>query len=477
MKLPERFSSRMNGYFEAHPGSDAASFFEAFECPAQFGIRLNRNKVSAGSDASILLSMGCDIDPVPWCSSGYYASDKVSGNDPYSHAGVFYQQEPSAMLPAEILAPKPGERILDLCAAPGGKSTRIAELLCGEGLLIANDISSDRCRALLRNIERMGIDDVVILNESPEKLSERFEGFFDKILVDAPCSGEGMFRRDPSAIKSWERYGTETVVKMQRDILKAADRMLRSGGAIVYSTCTFSEEENERMAEWFMLEFPGYETVPHPEVQGVSFSRVGGGNFGAIRIWPHESRGEGHFCVNLRKGTDIKAYTGCENEDGDNGRFKVPASAEEFFRGLLVRKSAELFLRKLKNDGYLRNGHLHFHKMPTERYAGLRTVKTGAYCGDMKSTSNGTVFEPSASLPLFFRKEDIRPERFFSMKRHDDRILRYLKGETIFSSAEEGDKLEERGYVIISVDDFPLGFAKNSNCSMKNIYPKSWRIL
>lgn len=481
MTLPDRFSERMKGYFSSRPDSNAEAFFKIFEEPPLYGIRLNRSKVPPANDAAVIASMGIGIDSVPWCPSGYYSEDKVSGNDSYSHAGVFYQQEPSAMLPAEILASEPGDRVLDLCAAPGGKTTRIAEMLRGEGFLIANDISSDRCRALLRNVERMGIDDAVILNETPERLADRFDGFFDKILIDAPCSGEGMFRRDPGAVKSWERYGVETTVTMQRDILIQADRMLRPGGSFVYSTCTFSEEENEKMAEWFMLNCKGYEVIPHTGVPNVSFSPVAGVLKGAIRIWPHRSRGEGHFCVHLRKTRDLRNdIVGDKNSkfgySFDTG-FAVPDCVKTFFRGLLTAEAADLLLGRLVRQGHITHDRLHDHKMPGSLYHKLRAVKIGAYYGDIKNASGQAVFVPSSSLAISLRTDDIRPGRLLSLERTDDRVDRYLKGETVFPSSEEGQRLEERAYVVIAVDGFPLGFAKYSDHALKNQYPKSWRVL
>ncbi|MBN1891265.1 MAG: SAM-dependent methyltransferase [Clostridiales bacterium] len=478
MKLPDRFLSRMNVYFKDHDQSDYDGFVKSFEERSVFGLRVNRLKVIAQSDRDVLSKMGMDHDPVPWCPSGYYVDETVSGNDPYSHAGVFYQQEPSAMLPAEILAAKPGERVLDLCAAPGGKTTRIAEMLHREGFLVANDISSDRCRALLRNMERMGIDDAVILNETPERLADYYGAFFDKILIDAPCSGEGMFRRDTAAVKSWERYGVETTVKMQKEILIQADRMLRPGGSIVYSTCTFSQEENERMAEWFIDKRIDYKIVPHEQTPDVSFSSVSGIPYGAIRIWPHISRGEGHFCVHLQKngGADSLSMTGNE-KNGGKALFRVPEAVIDFFGGLLVSDASDRYLKRIEKFGYGVKDRIHFHNGPDNMYNGLRTVKVGAYCGDIKHLPKKSVFLPSSSLTLSLRKEEVRPERFVSLGRNDNRTARYLRGETIFLDSNERKRVEDRDYVVIAVDSYPLGFAKASGGVLKNLYPKSWRRL
>ena len=224
MKLPVSFIDRMNEFFK-RSGISADGFEASFDAEPRKGIRINTLKSPADIFPDIMRSLGEDFDPVPWCSCGFYTKGEGTGNDPYYHAGVYYPQEPSAMLPAEVMGVRPGDRVLDLCAAPGGKACRMGEDLKGEGLLVANEINANRAKALLRNIERMGIAGAVILNETPENLAGRLRGFFDKILVDAPCSGEGMFRRDPNAVKSWERFGPDTCMPMQRDILDAADKI------------------------------------------------------------------------------------------------------------------------------------------------------------------------------------------------------------------------------------------------------------
>lgn len=479
MNLPERFVSRMEGYFSKRPEISAKGFFDSFRLTPERGIRINRIKSEEKRDCEILRALGENPNPVPWCTSGYYVGDQITGNDPYSHAGVFYQQEPSAMLPAEMLAPVPGDFILDLCAAPGGKATRIAELLNKKGLLIANDISADRCRPLLRNLERTGADDVVILSESPNHLSEHFPEHFDKILVDAPCSGEGMFRRDPNAIKSWERFGVETTVLMQRDILRYANTMLRPGGVLVYSTCTFSEEENEKMAEWFLSEYPFYRTTSNAVVRGVSFTSVTGKTGEAIRIWPHISRGEGHFCIRLTKGAEEentrKQSRDCESNS--KGLSEVPDAVTNFMNGLLTRSAAEQYLERIRKHGFIINNRLHIHKRPIQEYDSLKAVKLGAYCGDIKYVSGNSIFIPSDSYSATLSEKDVRPERRLCLCRDDERTRKYLKGETLFASSEEQDYLEERNHILVLIDGFPVGFAKYENRTIKNLYPKSRRIL
>ena len=288
MNLPERFVSRMEGYFSKRPEISAKGFFDSFRLTPERGIRINRIKSEEKRDCEILRALGENPNPVPWCTSGYYVGDQITGNDPYSHAGVFYQQEPSAMLPAEMLAPVPGDFILDLCAAPGGKATRIAELLNRKGLLIANDISADRCRPLLRNLERTGADDVVILSESPNHLSEHFPEHFDKILVDAPCGNTGVLARRPEARYRVSRRGLEDLSRLQLDLLSRAHRLAGPQTRIMYSTCSLELEEDEHVVERFLARHDAWKlidsrrTFPDPGLQPGSWHDGG--------YWAHLAR-------------------------------------------------------------------------------------------------------------------------------------------------------------------------------------------
>ena len=208
MRFPESFTERIHKYFEEKGlSSEESLFWASYKQDAFHGVRFNRMKMSSSDYEEKLRKMDLPVDPVTWCEGGFYTPDLPLGRDPYYHAGAYYIQEPSAMLPASVLGTKPGDFVLDMCAAPGGKATRIAEDLQGEGLLVANEISADRARALLRNLERAGASNVVIVNENPKNMVENMREFFDRIIIDAPCSGEGMFRRDPNAVKSWERFG------------------------------------------------------------------------------------------------------------------------------------------------------------------------------------------------------------------------------------------------------------------------------
>lgn len=255
--LPEGFEARMC----AHLGSEYEDFLASFDRPLCTGLRRNPLKTGFTGDLSRF-----SLSPVPWCPTGFYY-DAVSrpGLSPYHAAGLYYLQEPSAMAPAELLDPQPGERVLDLCAAPGGKSTQLAGKLRGKGLLVCNEINAKRAKILSGNIERLGISNALVLNEHPKRLEERFAGYFDKILVDAPCSGEGMFRKEEAAVTDWTEDTNAICANRQLEILTSAAAMLRPGGRLVYSTCTFSPVENEGVISDFLWKNPDF-SVEKPDV-------------------------------------------------------------------------------------------------------------------------------------------------------------------------------------------------------------------
>ncbi|MCR4776977.1 MAG: hypothetical protein K5869_11455 [Saccharofermentans sp.] len=481
MKLPEQFIAEADSFFSRHKEVPSEGFYESFDKTPLHGVRLSRSKTCESDHETLLKQIDpsfAGVDPVEWCDGGYYLSEdsddtRKTGRNPLYHAGVFYPQEPSAMLPAQVLSAKPGEVILDLCAAPGGKACRIGEDLKGEGLLVANEISYERSKALLRNIERSGITNSVILNENPDNIAGRLPGFFDKILIDAPCSGEGMFRRDRSACSSYEKYGPDTIVPIQKSILEAADKCLREGGEIVYSTCTFCEEEDELMISSFMQEHPSYRIVPHPEIKGITHNPNG-----MMRIWPHLNRGDGHFCTHLVKGE--------KKEENRQGIFLVrsnkPLKASER-RGFDLARE---FLSEILTD----EGFAEITRVPFTNHAGgvflidfdenlfkgLKVCKTGLYIGDSRLTSSGkSVFAPSNSLALTFRREMVRPGRYLALAFDDPRLERYLKGETIQVMSEDG--LSANGTVVVGVDSAPLGFGKVGGTQIKNMYPKAWRLI
>ena len=268
MKLPAKFMEKM---LKLLGEQEYGQLISALSGERVYGLRINRLKISI---EDFLKISPFDLEAVPWADDGFYISgEDAPGRHPYYHAGLYYIQEPSAMLPGQVLGAGPGDRILDMCAAPGGKTVQIAAAMKGRGLLVSNDINAERVKALVKNIELCGIRNAIVLNESPENLARSFRGFFDKILIDAPCSGEGMFRKDEAAARSWESFKCERCVKMQESILHCADQLLRPGGTLVYSTCTFSPEENEQMIMRFMASHEGYGLVEIPKLAGIEGGR------------------------------------------------------------------------------------------------------------------------------------------------------------------------------------------------------------
>ncbi|MBP5260877.1 MAG: RsmF rRNA methyltransferase first C-terminal domain-containing protein [Clostridiales bacterium] len=470
MNLPEVFRTRMSEAL----GSSYGDFIASFELPAKKGVRLSTAKLTPDMYQSVLSDLGQSGNRVPWTSCGFYYSGETSGKDPYYHAGVYYPQEPSAMLPAEVLSAKPGEIILDLCAAPGGKACRIGEDLKGSGLLVANEINADRSKALNRNIERSGITNCVILNETPQKIASRLPGFFDKILIDAPCSGEGMFRRDPHAVKSWEDYGPDQVSKLQFEIITEAAGMLKPGGEIVYSTCTFAKIEDEDLINRFLETHPEFIIVPHPEIEGVTHN-----DDGTMRIWPHLSDGDGHFCAHLKDTSDKQRII----YDTDTVQTKPQVimkntevmlkTLREFLTGPALDDLKERCMSQLLVNG----AGLYLMPVNIRLFDGLRIVKSGLFLGEIKTTKTDRVFVPSNSFPLTLDKEKVRADSLVSFDRNDIQLEKYLKGETIVISDGTAEGLKQNGTVVIAVNGYPLGLGKISSGSIKNLYPKAWRLI
>ena len=462
MKLPDKFTDEMNTFFASYDVGQEG-FWESFDQPSAKGIRISRSKVrDIDGRRTVLAQTGCEEDPVLWCDGGYYSGSDKPGKSPFYHAGVLYPQEPSAMLPAAILNAKPGDIVLDMCAAPGGKATRIGEDLMGEGILVANEINFKRSKALLRNIERAGIPNAVILNETPENIASKLPHFFDKIIIDAPCSGEGMMRRDDQAVRSYLKFGPDTVIPIQRDILESAAVLLKNKGEIVYSTCTFCVDEDENMILRFLARHPEFHVVKHDLPEGVSSSPV---LKGAMRIWPHLARGDGHFCVHLKR----------ESEDLDPEYDFEPAKPRKdedmhkaFIEDLLKPVYSAVF------DGrVLRNGQsLVIPAMNERLLRGLKGVKNGMFLGEIEPKGSKKIFAPSNSLPLLFTGDMIREDSFANLDHDDINLAKYLKGETIPAH----DTLKSQGYVLIGVEGYPLGLGKITQGMIKNLYPASWRM-
>lgn len=306
--LPQSFTERMQGLLE----SEYEEFLASFEHEKYQALRLNPLKKDDMSVITEKVKQTFQLQPVPWAENGYYyTKEDQPGKHPWHEAGLYYIQEPSAMAPVTLLSPQPGERILDLCAAPGGKSTQIASAMEGEGLLVTNEIHPARAKILSENVERMGIRNACVLNETPEHLADIFEEYFDRILVDAPCSGEGMFRKNEVACEEWSPENVQLCADRQDGILECAARMLVPGGRLVYSTCTFAPAENEGSISRFLAKHEEFEIVPiDKKALGIPEGCDGipgcvenpaPGIEGTLRLWPHKLRGEGHYAAVLQK--------------------------------------------------------------------------------------------------------------------------------------------------------------------------------
>ena len=480
----------MRGYYDEHPELSWEDFLCSFNDVPRRGIRVRERRMEAASAevAGVRDSLSSwfgipdsvGIESVPWCANGFYIDEQDAGKNPFYHAGAFYIQEPSAMLPAELLDVRPGEMVLDLCAAPGGKATRLGECLRGEGLLVANEVSADRARALLRNVELFGIENVVITNETPEKLADRFSSFFDKILVDAPCSGEGMFRRDSQAVKSWESFGPTVCAPLQLSILESAHRMLKEGGRLVYSTCTFNPDENERNVDAFLAKHPGYR-VADGVPEGVS--RCDGALFsGAFRIWPQDGRGDGHFAVCLEKvhADEEEAFVRIPSRRKRDmsrtysvrtGREAFGQFASEYF----VESVRDRYVAVAEKHFYLFGEIVHFIPVAPDLFDELKTVKLGAFPGTVKHKGGRIFFSPSHSLAQALCCDVMQKDKVLNLSAKDERVQRYLFGETLFFSEEESAELVSKGFILLCVDGHPLGWGQRNGDMLKNEYPAAWR--
>ena len=457
MNLPIAFVDKMKRLL----GDEFEDYIACYEENRLYGLRVNTKKISVEEFQRIC---PFDIKPIPWIENGfYYDGEQVqAAKHPYYFAGLYYLQEPSAMTPANRLPIEPGDKVLDVCAAPGGKATELGAKLQGEGVLMANDISNSRAKGLLKNIEVFGIGNVFVLSEEPGKLVDYFPEYFDKILIDAPCSGEGMFRKDKKMVKAWEEHGPEFFAKIQRSIVTQAAQMLKPGGMMLYSTCTFDPEENEGTIEHLLKEFPEFiirEISPYdgfatgkPEVtesQDSAFSKT-------VRIWPHKMHGEGHFLALLQKGENIREDS---NHPSKGRAHKVPEEIRDFFSDVAWEMDwsrLELYSEKVY---YMPEG------VPNVK--GIRFLRTGLYLGDLKKNR----FEPSQSLAMCLKKEEYK--HTVNLRAEDERTLKYLKGETI--EVDDIVSAKAKGWQLVLVDNYPLGWGKLANGTLKNKYLPGWR--
>ena len=426
--LPQAFLERL----ETLLGEEYPQYLESLERPRAVALRFDPRKT--------VPSLPFLREPIPWEPMGhYYDPESRPGLHPYHEAGVYYMQEASAMAPVVLLDPQPGERICDLCAAPGGKSTQIAGRLLGKGLLLCNEIEPKRAKILSRNIERMGIGNALVTNEHPAKLAERFPEFFDRVLVDAPCSGEGMFRKEEAAVTDWSVETVQMCADRQRQILHSAAQMVRPGGRLVYSTCTFSPEENEETVAAFLESHPEFSPE---EAHAPWFAK---GENGSFRLWPHKLRGEGHFAAVLRR-------VGAEEApDFDAKPQKAPVEWLNFAKQLGIELPAG------RPVSFGQSLYWVPEEMPD--FDRLKVLRAGLELGIVKKDR----FEPAHALALWLQTCAC----VASFGADTDEIRRYLHGDVV--------PCDKKGWCLVQVDGYSLGWGKGDGTVLKNHYPKGLR--
>lgn len=457
MILPLEFETKMKELLK----DEYEDYIRCYEEPRYYGLRVNTGKISVEEFQRIC---PFEIRPIPWIDNGfYYDGEKIApAKHPYYYAGLYYLQEPSAMTPANRLPVHPGDKVLDLCAAPGGKATELGARLRGRGVLVANDISSSRAKGLLKNIEVFGIGNVLVTSEEPGQLETYFPEYFDKILIDAPCSGEGMFRKDRKMVNAWTEHGPEYFCKIQKNIILQASRMLKPGGMMLYSTCTFDSRENEKVIEHLLANAPEFHLEVIAPYEGFcqGFSEYSESKdpqiARSVRIFPHRMKGEGHYLALMKKeGEQMQEKTCTARKSG-----KLPEELEDFFRHV-----------SWKPEGARLDIHgERIYYMPEDlpKLNGLRFLRTGLFLGEWKKKR----FEPSQALAMALSSQDYDRCLCFSCK--DERVYRYLKGETL--DVEDLLPAREKGWYLVCVDGYPLGWGKAANGILKNKYLPGWRM-
>lgn len=460
MELPVQFCEEMKRIL----GDEYEAYLASMEDTRKYGLRVNTAKISVEEFEKIA---PFPLRRIPYIWNGFYYDAEVQpAKHPYYFAGLYYLQDPSAMTPASRLPVEEGDAVLDLCAAPGGKATELAAKLHGTGLLIANDISSKRAKALLKNIELSGVENSFIVTEYPQKLREYFDGFFDRILIDAPCSGEGMFRKDPAMVKAWEKNGPADYAKLQEEILSQALPMLKAGGSLLYSTCTFSPLEDEGTVEKILamdsdlelVSMEGYEGFAEgdPSLIGSSDERIRR----CVRIFPHRMDGEGHFLALFHKKGE-RDVSSAHRVVRKGLRGEEKRLFEEFARQ--IRRTWEP--ERLES----KNGMIYYMPEILPQMRGLRFLRSGLFLGEVKKNR----FEPSQSLAMALKSEQY--ENCLRLSVQDDRVVRYLKGETLTLTGQETESPD--GWQLVCVDGYPLGWGKKNRHTLKNKYHSGWRMM
>ncbi len=430
--LPEAFIKKMKSLL---PPSEWTDFFAVYEKKAHKGVRINTLKCDVET-----LKKYVQLNPAPveWEKDGYYTDEEKVGGKPAHFAGLFYSQEPSAMCAVPLLEIQGGERVLDLCSAPGGKGTQIAAKMQGKGLLVLNEPIFSRAKILSQNVERMGIKNAVVISAAPDELAKKFGGYFDKILVDAPCSGEGMFRKNAKeALEEWSEENVDLCAKRQAEILEEATKMLKVGGRLVYSTCTFSYEEDEGQVLDYLQK--------HPEMKLIKQEK----------LYPHKIDGEGHFAAAFEKeeetyeclGRGVKELKPCCLKTAEQA---YRAFEKQFFQGIFAKTLHEA------------NGILYALPEGVFDLTGLNVLRAGVRLGEVV---NGR-FEPSHSLAMCVKAQECK--NVVSFDNDDVKTEKFLRGETLEAEAD-------KGWCLVCVDGYSVGLGKSVNGVIKNHIPKALR--
>ncbi len=471
MTLPEVFVKRMQQLL----GADAERLFAALQQHAVTGLRVNTLKLSSEEfkalegmrDGGWGIPKDGNLSPIPWCSSGFVLpSDAKAGKHPYHAAGLYYLQEPSAMAVAEALAPQPGEFILDLAASPGGKTTHIAALTQNKSMIVANEINTSRTKALAENLGRVGSRHAVITNEEISKLAKHWGAIFDRVLLDAPCSGEGMFRKSSDAIEMWRESTVLGCAKRQASLINEAAKLVKVGGYLVYSTCTFAPEENEYVIAKFLKESPAFELCKL-ELAGTSQGRPdwlpsdleNPHLTKTARLFPHQVLGEGHFVAKLQKMSGERAAL--KSADFHPVSKEIERKWLEFCQTTFAtRPFADMQLTMFGEKLFaVPEGVPHLR--------GLKALRTGVWLGVFQGNGQKARFEPSHNLALAITKKELGGK--LELRPDDEQLEHYLQGHELESSGDDG-------WLLVTVSGFPLGWGRRSKNIIKNAYPKGLRL-
>ena len=428
-KLPQQFLDEMKNILK----NEYDDFIKSYEEPKTTGLRVNTLKMTKEK----LVNSGLfKLNQIPWANEGFYYDETIDrpGKNPLHEAGAYYLQEPSAMSVVPKAEIKENDKVLDMCAAPGGKSTYILSKLNDTGLLVSNEINPIRIKALGENLERFGARNCIITNTDSSNLKKVFAGYFDKVIIDAPCSGQGMFRKDEVAISDWSYAKVLECQSIQREIIRDGYEMLNNGGILVYSTCTFAKEENEVVINEFIEEYPNAKLI---EME---------------RLWPHKVKGEGHFVAKIQK---------LEDEDCKVKETKTKRLDKELKD---YRDFEKKFLNIKMGDKFdIRGENLYLLPYESPETKKLKVLRYGLHLGMLKKNR----FEPSHALSHYLTIEDAKYVE--DLKLDDTKILDYLRGNVINTG-------QSRGWVLVAVEGVPIGWGKESNGVIKNHYPKGLRI-